>query len=141
MNHKNLMYFTIIKILNQQQVHWSEKLSNFNFKIYYQKEFKNVKTDILSQRSDYMKNKSQTRESVLALQKNKRITYNYKILTIIMIITNNELENIIWDEYLKNTQAQRVLKNSTEEFEKINKGLLLFQGLIYVSEHQQKDII
>ena len=34
-----------------------------------------------------------------------------------------------------------MLKKSTEEFEKINKDLLLFQELIYVSEHQQKDII
>ena len=56
-DHKNLMYFIIIKVLNQQQVHWSEELSNFNFKIYYQKGFKNVKTDALSWRSNYMKNK------------------------------------------------------------------------------------
>ena len=34
-----------------------------------------------------------------------------------------------------------MLKKSIEEFEKINKDLLLFQELIYVSEHQQKDII
>ena len=82
-----------------------------------------------------MKNKSQTRESVLALQKNERITYNHRILAVMMIITNDKLENIIQDEYLKNKQAQRVLKKLTEEFEKINKDLLLFQGLIYVSEH------
>ena len=114
---------------------------NFNFEIHYWKGFKNVKTDILSQRSNYMKNKPQTRESVLALQKNERITYNHRILVITMIITNDELKNIIWDKYLKNKQAQRVLKKFTKEFEKINKNLLLFQELIYVSEHQQKDII
>ena len=34
-----------------------------------------------------------------------------------------------------------MLKKSTKEFEKINKNLLLFQELIYVSKHQQKDII
>ena len=34
-----------------------------------------------------------------------------------------------------------MLKKFTKEFEKINKDLLLFQELIYVSEHQQKDII
>ena len=83
-----------------------------------------------------MKNKSQTRESVLALQKNRRITYNYRILAIIMIITNDELENIIQDEYFKNKQAQRVLKKPTKEFKKINKDLLLFQELIYMLEHQ-----
>ena len=67
--------------------------------------------------------------------------YNHRILTVIMIITNDKLENIIQDEYLKNKQAQRVLKKLTEEFKKINKDLLLFQELIYVPEHQQKDII
>ena len=88
-----------------------------------------------------MKNKLQTRESVLALQKDERITYNHRILTVTIIITNDELENIIQDKYLKNKQAQRVLKKSTKEFEKINKDLLLFQELIYMLEHQQKDII
>ena len=34
-NHKNLVYFTITKVLNQWQVHWLEELSNFNFEIYY----------------------------------------------------------------------------------------------------------
>ena len=58
-----------------------------------------------------------------------------------MIITNDELENIIQDEYLKNKQVQRVLKKSTEEFKRINNSLLLFQELIYMSKHQQKDII
>ena len=67
--------------------------------------------------------------------------YNYRILAITMIITNDELENIIQDKYLKNKQAQRVLKKSTKEFKKTNKDLLLFQELIYMSEHQQKDII
>ena len=42
-----------------------------------------------------MKNKSQTRESVLALQKNERIMYNHRILAVIIIITNDKLENII----------------------------------------------
>ena len=88
-----------------------------------------------------MKNKSQTRESVLALQKNERIMYNHRILAATIIIINNELENIIWDRYLKNKQAQRVLEKSTKEFKRINKNLLLFQELIYVSEYQQKDII
>ena len=89
----------------------------------------------MNQRSDYMKNKSQTRESVLALQKNRRIIYNHRILVIIIIITNDELENIIQDKYLKNKQVQKVLKKSIKEFKKINKDLLLFQELVYVLEH------
>ena len=34
-DHKNLIYFTIIKVLNWQQIHWLKELSNFNFEIYY----------------------------------------------------------------------------------------------------------
>ena len=43
---------------------------------------------------------------VLLLQQNERITYNTQIITIIMIIINDALENIIRKEYLKNKQAQ-----------------------------------
>ena len=113
-----------------------KELLNFNFEIYYQKESENVKTDVLSWRSDYIKNKSQTQESVLALQKDERIMYNHRILAVMIIITNDELENIIQNEYLKDKQTQRVLEKPTEEFEKINKDLLLFQELIYMPEHQ-----
>ena len=82
-----------------------------------------------------MKNKSQTRESVLALQKNERIIYNHRILAATIIITNNELKNIIQKEYLKNKQTQRMLKKLIKRFKKINKNLLLFQELIYMLEH------
>ena len=34
-DHKNLIYFMIIKILNQWQVCWLKELLNFNFEIYY----------------------------------------------------------------------------------------------------------
>ena len=94
-DHKNLIYFMIIKVLNRQQVWWSEKLSNFNFKIHYQKESENVKADTLSQRSDYIKNKSQTVQSVLLQQKNKIIIYNTQIIITTMIIINNKLKSII----------------------------------------------
>ena len=63
-----MIYFITIKVLNRWQVQWSEKLSNFNFKIHYQKGSENAKADALSQRPDYMKNKSQTIQSVLSQQ-------------------------------------------------------------------------
>ena len=82
-----------------------------------------------------MKNKSQTRESVLALQKNERIIYNHRILATIIVIINNKLKNIIQKEYLKNKQTQKVLKKFIKRFKKINKSLLLFQELIYMLKH------
>ena len=83
-----------------------------------------------------MKNRSQVEKSVLSMQKNNRIIYNWRTLAAIIIIINNDLENIIWTEYLKNKQAQWVLKKLTEEFKKTNTELLLFNKLVHVSEHQ-----
>ena len=67
--------------------------------------------------------------------------YNHRILAAMMVITNSELEDIIQNEYLKDKQAQRVLEKPIKGFEKTNKDLLLFQELVYMPEHQQKDII
>ena len=52
-----------------------------------------------------------------------------------MIITNNELKDIMQAEYLKNKQVQWVLKQSTEEFERMSVKLILFKELVYVPEH------
>ena len=80
-------------------------------------------------------------QSVLSQQQNKIIIYNTQIITVIMIITNSELKDIIQAEYLKNKQAQQVLKQLTEEFKKTSDNLILFKELVYVSKHQQKNII
>ncbi len=32
-DHKNLLYFTIMKVLNWRQIRWSEELSSYNFQI------------------------------------------------------------------------------------------------------------
>ena len=97
-----MIYFMTIKVLNRQQVQWSEKLSYFNFKIHYQKESENDKADALSQRPDYIKNKSQIIQSVLSQQQNKIIMYNTQIITTTIIIINSELKDIIQAGYLKN---------------------------------------
>ena len=57
-----------------------------------------------------MKNKPQTIQSVLLQQQDKTITYNTQTIITTMIIINSELKNIIWAGYLKNKQAQQVLK-------------------------------
>ena len=51
-NHKFLKHFMIIKKLIKRQVKWIEKLFEYNFKIYYQSNVKNVKTNILIQKFD-----------------------------------------------------------------------------------------
>ena len=51
------------------------------------------------------------------------------------------MKDIIWAEYLKDKQAQWVLEQSTERFKETSDRLILFKGLVYVPEHQQKNII
>ncbi len=57
-NHKNLLYFMIMKVLNQRQIKWSKELSSYNFQIQYWKKFENLKINVLSRKVDHMINKS-----------------------------------------------------------------------------------
>jgi hypothetical protein len=52
-NHQNLRYFTTLKVLNQRQVYWAEKLSEFDFQIVYWAGSRNGKLDALSRHSEY----------------------------------------------------------------------------------------
>ena len=48
-DHKNLQYFMITKQLMHQQIQWTEYLSWFNFKITYQSDKQDQKSDMLIQ--------------------------------------------------------------------------------------------
>ena len=100
-DYKNLIYFMTTKVLNRWQVWWSEKLSNFYFKIHYQKGSENAKADALSQRPDYMKNKPQIIQSVLSQQQDRIIMYKTWTIITTIIIINNKLKSTIWAKYLK----------------------------------------
>jgi hypothetical protein len=50
-DHKNLEYFTTIKLLNRRQARWSQFLSQFNFKIVYRPGTAGGKPDTLTRRS------------------------------------------------------------------------------------------
>ena len=58
-NYKNLLYFTIIKVLNKKQIRWLKELSLYNFTIQYRKKSKNLKTDVLNRKTDYITDKFQ----------------------------------------------------------------------------------
>ena len=58
-----------------------------------------------------------------------------------MIITNSEMKDIIQTEYLTDKQALWVSEQLTERFKRTSDNLILFKELVYVSEHQQKNII
>ena len=52
-NHKNLEYFTMMKVLNKRQAWWAEELAKYNFAIIYCTGALNTKADLLLCRVDY----------------------------------------------------------------------------------------
>ena len=58
-NHKNLEWFMTIKSLSQQQTHWSEFLSQFNFKIIYRSGCFNIWVNTLTHWSEDLSKKGE----------------------------------------------------------------------------------
>jgi hypothetical protein len=57
LDHKNLVYFIMTKVLNRRQVRWAEILAIYNFKILYIKGNENARADTLSRKPEYLENK------------------------------------------------------------------------------------
>ncbi len=64
-DHKNLLYFMIMKVLNQKQIKWLKKLLSYNFQIQYWKKSENLKINVLSRRADHMIDRSQINQTIL----------------------------------------------------------------------------
>ncbi len=140
-DHKNLLYFTITKVLNRKQIRWSKKLSSYNFNIQYWKEFENLKIDVLSRRANHMTDRSQIIQTILQQNQNDFIVYNRQNATTLWIY-NQDLEKRIKLKLAKNSVAQNIVKNIADNanFEIINE-ILTFQDLIYVSTRCRQEII
>src|SRR5439155_20517194 len=52
-DHKNLEYFTTMKVLNKKQAWWAEELAEYNFIIIYYTGALNIKADLFSYRANY----------------------------------------------------------------------------------------
>src|SRR5436309_14053656 len=52
-DHKNLEYFTMMKVLNKRQAQWAEELAEYNFVIIYHTGASNTKANLLSHRANY----------------------------------------------------------------------------------------
>ncbi len=132
-NHKNLLYFMIMKVLNRRQIRWSKKLSSYNFQIQYWKKSENLKINVLSRRADHMIDKSQINQTILQENQNNFIIYN-KQNAATLWINNRNLEKWVKLKLAKNLVAQDIIENIEDNvnFEIINE-ILTFQDLIYVS--------
>ena len=140
-DHKNLLYFMTMKVLNWRQVRWSEELSQYNFRIHYWKGSENAKADALSQWADYLQDKLVVSHTILRENKQENMSFN-KQFNLTIQVKDDVFENEIWKALKNNKLAQQVLQiiRDHESFKK-KKGLLLFQGLVYVSVSLQRKLI
>ena len=131
-DHKNLLYFTTMKVLNWRQVRWSEELSQYNFRIHYQKGSENAKADALSQQADYLQDKSVVSHAILQENEQGNMSFNRQF-NLTIWVKDDVFENEIWEALENDKLAQQVLQNIRDHksFKK-EKGLLLFQDLVYV---------
>jgi hypothetical protein len=53
MDHKNLEYFMMTKVLNRRQAYWAQELAGVDFKIFYREGISNGKPDALSRWLEY----------------------------------------------------------------------------------------
>ena len=140
-DHKNLLYFTIIKVLNRKQIRWSEELSSYNFAIQYRKKSDNSKTDVLSRRADHMTDKFQISQTILQKNSDDFIIYNRQN-AVTLRIYNRDLKKKIKQKLAKNFVAQNVIQNivDNKDFD-IHQEILTFQDLIYVSIRCKQEVI
>ncbi len=140
-DHKNLLYFTITKVLNRRQIKWSKKLSSYNFQIQYWKRSENSKIDVLSRRADHITDKLQVNQTILQQNQIDFIVYN-KQNVVMLWIYNQDLEKRIKLKLAKNSVTQNIIENIADNanFE-ITNEILTFQDLIYVSTRCRQEII
>ena len=140
-NHKNLLYFMIMKVLNWKQIKWLKKLSSYNFQIQYQKRSENSKIDVLSKRADHMIDKLQINKIILQENLNDSIVYNRQNAATLQI-NNRDFKKWIKLKLVKDSVTQDIIENieNNANFEIINE-ILTFQNLIYVSTRCRQEII
>ena len=120
---------------------WSEELSQYNFRIHYQKGSENTKADALSQWADYLQDKPVVSHAILWENEQENMSFNREF-NLTIRVENDVFENEIQKALKNDKLAQQVLQNirDYESFKK-EKGLLLFQGLVYVPVSLQQKLI
>jgi len=68
LNHKNLLWFTEMKVYNQRYARWAEKLSRFDFKIVFRPGKQGWKPDALSHHPDYTLGKDASEHTMTFLK-------------------------------------------------------------------------
>ena len=88
-DHKNLVDFITIKVLQRRQVRWWKKLRSYKFKIHYVNEKENELTNNLSRRCNYMKSKEVFNHNILKINENETLFTNHQEIATTMRIIKN----------------------------------------------------
>ena len=116
-------------------------MSQYNFRIHYQKGSENAKADALSRQADYLQDKLVVSHAILWEDEQENMSFNRQF-NLTIRVEDNVFENEIRKALENDKLAQQVLQNirDHESFKK-EKGLLLFQGLVYVPVSLQQKLI
>ena len=101
-DHKNLLYWTSTKQLNQRQIRWAETLASYSFKINHVQGTENGRADTLSHRSDYVEGSKLGAVSLLQWEGNSLIYQKpaNEILAHVEIqLTDQQKTDVIRDRY------------------------------------------
>ena len=124
-DHKNLIYFTESRILNQRQARWAMDLLAFDFKIKYIPGSKNIIPDSLSRRPDHQTNE-------MAEYNNRALLDKSVFLCNLRTFITNELDDEIFaDQKNSDTYCKLLEEGASGDWEFKNE-VLLFKGKIWV---------
>ena len=140
-DHQNLTYFLTTKELNRRQVRWAELISSYNFKIYYHKGSENGRADALSRRADHREGYKVEPYSILRLNEDGTMEYNYKQVAASLTVSDEKAEDAFRKAYQKDMIAQQLLKEpSLNKGITIQDGIILMNGLIYVPQSLRQEV-
>jgi hypothetical protein len=145
-DNKNLEYFMMTKLLNCREAHWSQFLSQFNFKIVHHPSTASGKVDALTHRSrdlrkvgdDHsLENQITVIKPENILQLSATATLILAASTLIQLFTDGYKEDLFWNKILKLLRdgAKQCRAMSITECDE-NNNLLHYRQRIWVPNYE-----
>jgi hypothetical protein len=119
-------------VLNARQARWAEELSSYDFVIEHVKGKENVVADALSRRPDYRDENTDEKTNGIFKEENGIL----KINTIRMITTES-----IDEKLMEKLRHELESNNERTDLVKDEKGLMRFNGLLFVPRTLEDEVI
>src|SRR5438034_249542 len=135
-DHKNLEYFTMMKVLNKRQAQWAEELAEYNFTIIYCTGASNMKANLLSHRADYfLKGKEAAMAEPPLLRPGQWIVATFGLAVFNL---DGNLAAQLKEAYGKDENCREAIKDVRSgiesDFSLSKEGVLLREDRIYVPD-------